>query len=680
MNATFQRPRSRFEAGLEGDPIARALARLAHLHAPTVRVLLTTRAAQPIPLQARWSAKSKLARLKLDSPTARQWVAQHEGEVAWNSIHTAAELREAAANRFRTRAKEANYLITRPPADPAVQAELDALCTLAETNAEAAASLRAFEAESAEYWGEVLAPVNEQRLQQVRVWRAYLTEENEEYAKDPFWQDCAWDVLHAALTEPRQFGWGTPLPLHRGALAELRANLEHTQQPCALGKTYQRLLAKAARQEVAPLVQAGATRTWVYLPSKPEDSAGFEANVRKLQALSPATWCTRTFNAEPYLAAGGFWLLLEGARAVLGLRLVGQAIREIQGIENNHTVPVELGPDLEQFLAGHPALQQREVWRARNPSTPAAVLAELVQAQEAEARRWVALHPATPPAALLTLASDAELMVRQAVAQHPNLPAAGLAQLGEDEDRLVLTSVLQHPNTPLATLERGMTGDNFVLRKLAERVGLPAHLLARLARNPSKLVRSGVAGNPSTPPAILEQLAMDSYYGVRGDTARNPNTPVAVLLRLLDDEHPFVRGGAAEHPMIPQLVCSKTPQAVEAYYDPVADQLVFFVDQLGSLARAAAVFWHELTHYRLARLSRKPGGAAARRALLAAAAPTLLAEQARLLAGSGYRSIAELSQAYGFKPGAAGRFALLEELLARRSENKPQGGSEVVCI
>ena len=656
---------------MESDPIARYLATLVRLHAPTVRVLLTTSEAQPIPHQAKCSAKSKLARLNLDSPTAFQWIARHESELDWNLIRTAAELREAAANRFRSRAREANYVITQPPAS-AFQPDLEGLRTLAKTFPPAGVTLKELEANYGEYWDPLLALANQQRLQQVRAWRAYLTEVNEEYANDPFWQDLAWDVLHAALTGPRHLGWGTPLPLNRGALAGLRAQLEHTRQRCSLEQAYLRRLAEAARQEVAPGLPGRAQREWIYLPSKAEDEPGFQANVQTLQALSPPNWCTQSFNAEPYLAIGGFWLLLEGARAVAAVRLVGQAIRELQGTENNNFLPPELGPDLDQFLAAHPELEHCELWRARNLSTPAEVLAVLGQHEQVEVRRWVALHPSTPTACLLALASDPELEVRQAVAQNPSLPAAGLAELSQDEDRLVLTAVLLHPNTSLATLELCMAGDNFVLRKLAERPNLPARCLERLAANPSKLVRAGVAANPGTPPALLARLATDNYYGVRGDVARNPNAPVDVLLLLLEDEHPFVRGGAAEHPKAPQLVCSKTPQAVEAYYDPLADQLVFFVDQLGSLARAAAVFWHELTHYRLARLSRKPGGAAARQALLAAAEPTLMAEQARLLAGSGYRSIAELRQAYGFKAGAAGRFALLEELLARRSEKYPK--------
>ena len=85
----------------------------------------------------------------------------------------------------------------------------------------------------------------------------------------------------------------------------------------------------------------GETMTgWVVIPSKENDPENFEKNVEKLKTLSHNNWCTKSFNAEPYLSQGDFHVYLENGEPKLGVRFVGDKVQEIQGEKNNNTIPI----------------------------------------------------------------------------------------------------------------------------------------------------------------------------------------------------------------------------------------------------------------------------------------------------------------------------------------------------
>lgn len=70
------------------------------------------------------------------------------------------------------------------------------------------------------------------------------------------------------------------------------------------------------------------------------DPENFEKNVEKLKTLSHRNWCTKSFNAEPYLAEGDFHVYLENGTPKLGVRFVKDKIREIQSEANNGKIPI----------------------------------------------------------------------------------------------------------------------------------------------------------------------------------------------------------------------------------------------------------------------------------------------------------------------------------------------------
>jgi len=78
---------------------------------------------------------------------------------------------------------------------------------------------------------------------------------------------------------------------------------------------------------------------WVVIPSRENDSENFDVNVERLKILSHPTWCTKSYNAEPYLKKGDFRIYLECGEPKVGMRFVGNWLEEIQGERNNCKIP-----------------------------------------------------------------------------------------------------------------------------------------------------------------------------------------------------------------------------------------------------------------------------------------------------------------------------------------------------
>ncbi len=106
---------------------------------------------------------------------------------------------------------------------------------------------------------------------------------------------------------------------------------------CNFDKLYRNNLLSATFQSETQLDES--LNGWVMIPSKENDSENFEENVKKLQILSHDSWCTKTYNAKPYLAAGDFHIYFEKGRAKLGLRFCDGMLAEIQGEKNDGNVP-----------------------------------------------------------------------------------------------------------------------------------------------------------------------------------------------------------------------------------------------------------------------------------------------------------------------------------------------------
>ena len=79
---------------------------------------------------------------------------------------------------------------------------------------------------------------------------------------------------------------------------------------------------------------------WIKIPSHYNNPENFDKNVKKLQTLSHDSWCTKTYNAEPYLKMGDFHIFVENGKPKVGARFEDEEIVEIQGEKNDSNIPL----------------------------------------------------------------------------------------------------------------------------------------------------------------------------------------------------------------------------------------------------------------------------------------------------------------------------------------------------
>jgi hypothetical protein len=199
---------------------------------------------------------------------------------------------------------------------------------------------------------------------------------------------------------------------------------------------------------------------------------------------------------------------------------------------------------LLEMLAGMGDVEVRTAV-VRSPHTPRALLRPLRRAGASGDLRCYA-PPAEPgdPETLAWLATGG-VYARRVAARNPTTPAPVLARLAADLDRSVRQGVAQNSATPPALLARLATDRAADVRQLVARHAAAPSLLERLARDLSRDVRLTVGRNPRTPPAALERLASDPERVVRLAVARNPAAPPTILAGLAEDAHPSVRAAIA---------------------------------------------------------------------------------------------------------------------------------------
>ena len=196
---------------------------------------------------------------------------------------------------------------------------------------------------------------NETRIQRGKIlkeWSEYVFTENDGYTNA-----MALLILNAVTKDLQADNDTLPPVLNKGVLADCMKEIdENTKQnpkyQFDLSKMYQNKLNVFYLSD--KLNPTGETDTkWVVIPSKKHDPENFRTNVEKLKALSYKTWCTKTFNAEPYLATGDFHVYLENGQPKLGVRFVGDKIQEIQGERNNGNIPVTYLEIVDSHIKGN---------------------------------------------------------------------------------------------------------------------------------------------------------------------------------------------------------------------------------------------------------------------------------------------------------------------------------------
>ena len=230
------------------------------------------------------------------------------------------------------------------------------------------------------YWKPVVKNFNDSRQQRLDEWKEYLSKENQTYANNPFIQEYIWNVItKGANLNPSTLKSISP-PLNRGVLAEMiyyydSNNLQLPNYKSFLQEYVNKVaglsLSNSNKLEVRDKDVNGV---WVYIPSEKEDPENFQSNVAKLQSLSydgrsgGQDWCTRTYNAEPYLKEGGFFLYIEQPKdkefqpfhTKVAIRLEGNSIKEIQGHSNNGDYPKEYKTQIKSLIDSDVVLHSKQ--------------------------------------------------------------------------------------------------------------------------------------------------------------------------------------------------------------------------------------------------------------------------------------------------------------------------------
>ncbi len=181
----------------------------------------------------------------------------------------------------------------------------------------------------------------------IQEWFDYVTKENDAYT----WAMRL--LVMAGITQGLKKNENSlPPVLNKGVLADTLTKLEEElisdpKKQFNFNKTYQNNLRAHYTQDS----NTGETETkWVVIPSAKHDTKNFKTNIEKLKMLSHKSWCTKSFNAEPYLAKGDFHVFLENGQPKLGVRFVGDEVEEIQGEQNDGEIPIQYYNTVEEHL------------------------------------------------------------------------------------------------------------------------------------------------------------------------------------------------------------------------------------------------------------------------------------------------------------------------------------------
>lgn len=186
-----------------------------------------------------------------------------------------------------------------------------------------------------------------QRKAMLKEWSDYVTEENSAYT--PAMGLLIMSGITAGLKPDEDT---IPPVLNKGVLADTIDTLSKElktdeKKQFNFLKQYKTKLQAHYLEDNSTGVK---TTGWMVIPSKINDPENFEDNVEKLKTFSHKNWCTKSFNAEPYLKEGDFHIYLENGEPKLGVRFVSDAIEEIQGEKNNGKIPQKYFKEMKEHI------------------------------------------------------------------------------------------------------------------------------------------------------------------------------------------------------------------------------------------------------------------------------------------------------------------------------------------
>ena len=179
-----------------------------------------------------------------------------------------------------------------------------------------------------------------QRQSMLQEWFDYVLKENDAYTPS-----IAYMILNGITKNLKPNEETLPPVLNKGILAQTVEEAQHKVDneknlQFNFEKMYKLNLQKNYLSTDKEKTLDENLNCWIIIPSKEQDPKNFDKNVEKLKLFSHDNWCTKTYNARPYLNDGEFHVYMENGKPRLGVRFVGDKIQEIQGPKNNSIIPL----------------------------------------------------------------------------------------------------------------------------------------------------------------------------------------------------------------------------------------------------------------------------------------------------------------------------------------------------
>ena len=190
-----------------------------------------------------------------------------------------------------------------------------------------------------------------QRKEMLKEWINYVRNENDAYTPA-----VALLILSGVISDLKENNEKIPPVLDKGVLADTVSSIEeileiNPKTEINFNKIYEaKLRANYFDNEV---ITNNDFNGWIKIPSQANDPENFKENVKKLKVLSYKSWCTKSFNANPYLSKGDFHIYFENGKPKLGVRFVGDEVQEIQGEKNNGIIPYKYFDVFKKYQTEH---------------------------------------------------------------------------------------------------------------------------------------------------------------------------------------------------------------------------------------------------------------------------------------------------------------------------------------
>lgn len=188
--------------------------------------------------------------------------------------------------------------------------------------------------------------VTDMRNDNIQMFRVYMERDNVDMGLDIFWRDYVMSYVMSAFRPDYP---NTGQAFNSQALSLVYAEVAQGKAP-NFDKVYEKALLEVTKRL---LVLGDASNGWRKIPMTAETDPTFDRAVADMQSISHREWCTRTFNANPYVQQGDFFVYIKNDKPLLAIRVAydNSQVYEIQGPKNNREIPPEHVHHVNEILA-----------------------------------------------------------------------------------------------------------------------------------------------------------------------------------------------------------------------------------------------------------------------------------------------------------------------------------------